>query len=308
MKFTFIGSIISLAFLAIAHAEPKHRVLFFSKSSGFEHSVISWKKDKPSYAEKELMKIGEKQNWEFEFSKDGSKFSKDYLAGFDTLIFYTTGDLTTAGKDKHPPMTKEGKIALHNYVIGGGGFIGLHCATDTFKTKGVPKNENNLDKCDSFICMVGGEFNGHAKQQEATNLVINPKFPGYENLGKSFTLLEEWYALKHLQPDMHVLQVLQTKGMEGGMYQRPNYPVSWARMEGKGRVYYNAMGHREDVWSSDLFQNMIIGAVHWTTGDVTVEIPSNLKEVAPGAMINKHEVIRLIDKGGRVQIPAPKAK
>ncbi len=296
MKYALLSILATAAILTAAQAEPKHRVLFFSKSSGFEHSVISWKKGQPSHAEKVLAGIGEKQNWEFEFSKDGSKFSDDYLAGFDTLIFYTTGDLTTAGKDKQPPMTQEGKAALLNYVKNGGGFIGLHCATDTFKTKGVPKHENNYEKCGDFICMVGGEFNGHGKQQEATNLIINQKFPGYENLGESFTLMEEWYSIKHLAKDMHVLQVLKTEGMEGGDYKRPDFPVAWARMEGKGRVYYNAMGHREDVWTNDLFKNMIIGAVKWTTGDVDIEIPGNLLEVTPHALKNKLEVVRIRDK------------
>ena len=74
------------------------RILFFSKSSGFEHSVISWKKGQPSHAEKVLAKIGKEKNWTFEFSKDGSKFSADYLKGFTTVIFYTTGDLTKPGK------------------------------------------------------------------------------------------------------------------------------------------------------------------------------------------------------------------
>lgn len=296
MKTTILGTFLSITLLAAAQAEPKHKILFFSKSSGFEHSVISWKKGQPSHAEKVLAGIGEKENWEFEFSKDGSKFSEEYLKGFDALIFYTTGDLTTPGKDKQPPMTQEGKKALHDYVKNGGGFIGLHCATDTFKTKGVKKFENDYDKCDDFICMVGGEFIGHGKQQEATNLIINNKFPGYENLGASFTLMEEWYSMKHLAKDMHVLQVLKTEGMEGGDYNRPDFPIAWARMEGKGRVYYNAMGHREDVWTNDLFKNMIIGAVKWTTGDVDAEIPSNLNDVTPGAMNNQHEVVRIRDK------------
>lgn len=306
MKLITFCSLLSLCCLAFAQAEPKQRLLFFSKSSGYEHSVISWKKGKPSHAEKVLAEMGKKQDWEFVFSKDGSKFSKEYLAGFDSLIFYTTGDLTTPGRDKQPPMSKEGEKAIFDYIRNGGGFIGLHCATDTFKTKGVGKYANNHEKCGDFICMVGGEFLGHGKQQKATSRVINPKFPGFENIGKSFTITEEWYSLKHLQPDMHVLTVLETKGMKGKDYARPDYPVSWARNEGKGRVYYNAMGHREDVWSSELFQNMIIGAVHWTSGDVDVDIPANLEEVAPKSMINQHEVIRLIDKGGRVKIPTPK--
>src|SRR5206468_1360856 len=62
----------------------KHRkILFFSKSSGFEHSAISYKTGKPSAAEAVLLELGPKNNWEFTFSKDGSLFSKEYLAQFD---------------------------------------------------------------------------------------------------------------------------------------------------------------------------------------------------------------------------------
>ena len=115
------------------------------------------------------------------------------------------------------------------------------------------------------------------------------RVPGYENLGKSFSLHEEWYALKNINPDVHALQVIETKGMNGDMYDRPNYPTAWARMEGKGRVYYNAMGHREDVWDGDLFKNMIIGAVAWTTGAKDAAVPANLKETAPDFATNKNQ-------------------
>lgn len=75
-----LKSITSLLLLGLAlplHAAPKHRLLFFSKSSGFEHSVITWSKGQPSHAEKVFNELGAKHDWEFEFSKDGSKFSPD---------------------------------------------------------------------------------------------------------------------------------------------------------------------------------------------------------------------------------------
>lgn len=279
---------LGLSLTSLVRAAEPLNILFFSKSSGFEHSVISWKKGKPSHAETVLAEIGKKKSWTFEFSKDGSKFDADYLKQFDTVIFYTTGDLTKPGKDKQPPMSDEGVKALFDYIKSGGGFIGLHCASDTFHTQGKVAKYENHDCASDFICMLGGEFLGHGKQQTATNYVTNPKFPGMETLGKSFSLHEEWYALKNINPDIHALLVIETEAMEGDMYQRPNYPTSWARMEGKGRVYYNAMGHREDVWDGELFQNMIIGAVQWTTGGVDVEIPANLKEVAPEYHINRN--------------------
>src|SRR6266581_1780345 len=117
---------VSLSVLALmlasgfaASAAPKKKILFFTKSSGFEHSVISWRDGQPGYAEKVLLKLGEKNGWEFTFSKDGSKFSKDYLSQFDAVFFYTTGDLCSPGTDKQPPMTPEGKQALLQCVRGG---------------------------------------------------------------------------------------------------------------------------------------------------------------------------------------------
>lgn len=273
----------------LSAAAPKKRLLFFSKSSGFEHPVISWKGGQPSFAEKILMEIGAKQGWEFEFSKDGSKFSKEYLSGFNALVFYTSGDLTKVGKDQQPAMTADGEQALFNYIRGGGGFVGLHCASDTFHTPGdapADANGNNTGHCSPYICMIGGEFITHGAQQTATNKVIDPGFPGYEHAGESFTLQEEWYALKNFNHDMHALTVIDTSTMQGPMYKRPPYPTAWARMEGKGRVYYNAMGHRDDVWTSELYQNMLIGAIRWASGDVQVALTPNLEKVAPEAAIH----------------------
>src|SRR6266542_3373306 len=107
IPFCFAVLVVLLGSCLGAFAAPK-KILFFTKSSGFEHPVISWKNARPSHAEKILQKLGEKNGWEFVFSKDGSKFGKEYLAQFDAVFFYTTGDLCTPGTDKQPPMTPEG--------------------------------------------------------------------------------------------------------------------------------------------------------------------------------------------------------
>ena len=277
----------ALAIPLSLNAAPAHKILFFTKSSGFEHSVISWKSGKPSLADKVFLDLGAKHSWTFEFSKDGSLFSPKYLAGFDAVIFYTTGDLTTVGNDGEPAMTAAGKQALFDYVRGGKGFIGVHSATDTFHTgKDAGLDPTNLN--DAFISMLGGEFIGHGDQQKATNTVTSTKFPGLAAAGPSFCFHEEWYSLKNLNPDMHVITVIDSPSMKGNDYDRPPFPTTWARMEGKGRVFYTAMGHRDDIWSNAVFQDMLVGAIRWTTGDVKAEIPANLKTAAPGAAITRH--------------------
>jgi type 1 glutamine amidotransferase len=280
--------IIVTAFTAMA--APK-KILFFTKSSGFEHSVISWKNGQPSFAEKILLELGKKNGWEFTFSKDGSKFSPEYLAQFDAVFFYTTGDLCSEGTDKQPPMTPAGKQALFDFVRGGKGFIGTHAATDTFHTdneskKGPDRYVNHGEQADPYARFIGGEFIIHGAQQVATNNVIDPSFPGFEKVGDSFAFQEEWYSLKDFSPDDHVLTVIDAPHMKGPMYERPAYPNTWARKEGNGRVWYTAMGHREDVWTNPLFQQILVGGIKWALGEVPADVTPNIKAVAPGAYTN----------------------
>jgi uncharacterized protein len=277
--------------LPAADAAPKRKILFFTKSSAFEHSVISWKKEKPSWAEKTLLELGAKNNWEFTFLKDGTNFTKDYLAQFDAVFFYTTGDLTTPGTDGQPGMPADGKQALIDYVRGGKGFIGSHSASDTFHTsneaaKGPDRYLNHGEQADPYVRLIGGEFIKHGAQQEAKNKVIDPKFPGFEKVGAEFSFAEEWYSLKDFTPDIHVLTVIDAPTMKGDEYKRPPYPSTWARKEGNGRVFYTAMGHREDVWTNPTFQEILVGGIKWALGDVKADVPPNIKEAAPGAYTN----------------------
>jgi type 1 glutamine amidotransferase len=272
-------------------AAPRRKILFFTKSSVFEHSVISWKKGQPSWAEKVLLELGAKHGWEFTFSKDGSKFSPDYLAQFDAVFFYTTGDLCAKGTDGQPPMTPAGKQALFDYVRGGKGFLGTHAASDTFHTnneskKGPDRYVNHGEQADPYVRFLGGEFIKHGQQQKAKNTVIDAKFPGFEKAGNEFTLHEEWYSLKDFTPDLHVLTVIDAPSMKGEEYKRPPYPTTWARKEGAGRVWYTALGHREDIWTNTLFQDILVGGIKWALGELPADVTPNLKEAAPDAYTN----------------------
>ena len=113
-------------------AEGVKKVLFFSKSSGFEHSVIRHVDGKPSLVEEVLTDIGKANGFAFTCTKDGTIFTKKGLAPFDAVFFYTTGDLTKPGNDRQPPMPADGKQVLLDFIASGKGFIGTHSATDTF--------------------------------------------------------------------------------------------------------------------------------------------------------------------------------
>jgi type 1 glutamine amidotransferase len=276
--------------LRVRAQSARRKILFFSKSSGFEHSVIKRKGEELSFAEKILQELGPKHGIEFTFSKDGGLFTAESLARFDAFVFYTTGDLTAAGNDKNPPLTPAGKAALLDAIKKGKGFIGSHSASDTFHTNETAENEtkdrsaryrNYGDKADAYIRMLGGEFIKHGPQQKATMRVADRKFPGLKNAGDSFVLHEEWYSLKDFSDDLHVILVNETAGMTGDEYKRPAFPATWARRHGQGRVFYTSMGHREDVWTNPLFQEILFGGVAWAVGDATADLSPNLKQAAP---------------------------
>jgi type 1 glutamine amidotransferase len=278
---------------------PRKRVLFFTKSSGYEHSVI---KDPskpftafpgsavPGLAFQVLRTLGARNNIEFVFSKDGSLFKPAYLAQFDAFFFYTTGDLTEAGTDGNPPMTAEGKAAFLQAIFEGKGFIGTHSATDTFHSPGGKdikgdRFRNDGDNADPYIKMIGGEFIRHGQQQPSHLIVIDPKFPGIIAVPPDNRMLEEWYTMKNFASNLHVLLVQDTSGMTGPDYARPNYPSTWARMHGQGRVFYTNLGHRDDVWTSEMFQAILVGGINWAVGRVDADVTPNIEQAAPRASV-----------------------
>ncbi len=279
------------AFDSASFAAAKPKILFFSKSSGFEHSVISYKTGQPSLVEKSLATLGEKNGWEFTFSKDGSLFSPEYLTQFAAVFFYTTGDLCAPGTDKQPGMSTAGKQALLDYVAGGGGFIGSHSASDTFHTaneavKGPDRYANHGKDADPYVRMLGGEFIKHGAQQSAKMRCTDAKFPGMEKCADGFEMTEEWYSLKDFSDDVHVLLVQETGTMKGTEYQRPPYPATWARAHGKGRVFYTSMGHRDDVWAHPTFQEILTGGIRYALGEAKADVTPNIHKVTEGAWTN----------------------
>ncbi len=264
----------------VAAAEKKrHKVLYFTRSAGFEHPPITREKpDELSESEKLLTKWGKKGGIDVVCSKDGTVFDDD-LDQFDAFIFFTSGDL--CGKCERPqpggPMSPAGKKKFLAAIEAGKGFVGIHSATDSFRSAGV----------DPYIAMLGGEFIIHGAQQKATMKVVSPKFPGMAGLGKSFTLFEEWYSLFKFAKDLHVILVQETKGMTGEPYQRPPYPATWAHMQGKGRVFYTSMGHNE-IWKNKTFRQVLMGGITWALRDANADVTPNIAEVTPDANKTKY--------------------
>jgi len=268
---------------ASAQTRPagKQKLLCFTRSAGFEHSVVKRNGTELSHSEKILVDMGRRDGYDVECTKDGRVFDGD-LDRYAAFVFYTTGDLTMPSKDGAPPMSAAGKRKFLDAIAAGKGFIGFHSATDTFHSKG--QRFENQAEVDPYIAMIGGEFVIHGEQQEASLWAVSPFF--YKNIGvpsEGLSFTEEWYTGKNFAKDLHVILVQETRFMKGDPYARPDFPQTWVRMHGKGRVFYTSLGHREDVWTNPFFQAIAQGGIAWVMGKFDFEIQPNIDAVTPRA-------------------------
>jgi type 1 glutamine amidotransferase len=284
MKLAIVVALLAAAGSAQAKPRAKKQILFFTKAAGNEHAVIKVVDGQPSLAQKILTELGEKNGFEVTHTKDGRVFTPEGLAKYDGFVFYTTGDLTTEGTDKNPPFPPGGKELLLDAVRRGKAFVGIHVAAATFNDV-EHRFDDAGEKADPYIKMLGGEMIFHGQQQKAHVFCADPKFPGFADAGTGFELFEEWYSLKNLAKDMHVILWMGTWSMmntgKDSVYRRPPYPLAWARNYGKGKVFYTAMGHRDDVWANPMFQSMVVGGIKWATGEAKADLKPNLTAVTP---------------------------
>ncbi len=271
-------------------AAPQKSVLVFTKSSGFEHDVVKRVDGKPSIVDDAVTEVGNKHGFHVGVTKDGRIFDDKQFHSYAAVVFFTTGDLTTLGTDGKPPMSAGGKQNLLKAIEKGMGFVGIHAAADTFHPLPDPKDLSNRyiahgEQQDPYLKMLGAEFiiHGSDPRLQDTSLIVNdPQFPGLEGVTSPVSLKDEWYSLKDFQSDLHAILTIDTHGMKGACYQRAPYPVTWAHMHGRGRVFYTAIGDRPENWKNEFFLNLLGGGIRWAIGDASANVETNLKEAAPG--------------------------
>jgi uncharacterized protein len=163
------------------------------------------------------------------------------LKGASAVVFLlTSGDL---------PLDAAGKRALVAFVQRGGGVVGFHSATDTFH------------HWQGFIRLIGAEFSHHRLPSTQRVIVEDRGNAATARLSRSFAIHEEFYVFKHdPRRSVHVLARLDT-GSHG-----PDRPLVWCRRAGKGRVFYDALGHFPQTWQDPRHVALVRGGLQWALG------------------------------------------
>jgi type 1 glutamine amidotransferase len=232
-------------------ASGKKKLLLYSQSFGFRHSCVT----RPltgelSHTEKAFKRFAEKAGYEVYLSQDHNDLGHlGAMKRFDALVFYTSGD---------PPINRNDLI---KYVSEGGALIGAHCASDTYKD------------WPPYVKLIGGCFQTHGPQDREVILKVEKTdHPATCMLGKEWAVTDEIYQFKEGSFSRDNVDVLTSVDTEKSdlkpqkMEKGKDYPISWYNTEGKGRVFYTALGHREDIWDNPKFQQHLLGGIAWALG------------------------------------------
>jgi type 1 glutamine amidotransferase len=270
---------ITSALPAEPFAKPakNRKLLVFSKTNGFRHASIATGKIA-------LEAMGKKTGaFSVVISDDLQNFEADRLKTFDAVCFLsTTLEVFSPKADELKTMTEEQKTAaseiearlkanLMNFVKSGGGFVGIHAATDTFY--GWPE----------YSRMINGCFDGHPwTAKAAVSIKVEPgqeKHPLVAMFnGENVDFPEEIYQFKapYDSKSVHMLLRLDTgktdMNVKGIKRTDNDFGVAWARPWEKGRVFYCSLGHNHEIyWHPKVLRHYLAG-IQWAMGDYQVEV------------------------------------
>ena len=245
------GIILLLAFSA-CNQKTETRVLVFSKTQGFRHSSI------PN-GKAALLKLGTENNWKVDTTEDASIFTEDNLKKYAAVIFLnTTGNVLNTYQE----------TAFERYIQAGGGFAGIHSATDT-----------EYDWI-WYARMVGGNFESHPKPQEAKLIVTDKNHPSTKHLGDTWTKTDEWYNFKNMNKDVKVLLKIDETSYEGGKHNN-DHPMAWYHDYEGGRAFYTELGHTEESYTDSVYLKHITGGIQYAIGENKNLNYSNVKSQYP---------------------------
>lgn len=114
--------------------------------------------------------------------------------------------------------------------------------------------------------MLGNEFKTHGAQSAVDAVVESPSHPAVAHLASRYRVFDEIYRFtRNNRADVMPLLTLDRYPVDGlaGAGEPADLPLAWARQHGQGRVFYTALGHRDELWADAVFQQHVLGGVRW---------------------------------------------
>lgn len=219
-------------------------ILVFSKTNGYRHASIET-------AVKAIRDAGKKRGWEVVATENGAYFNAVCLRSYRAVIFLsTTGDF----------LTEEQQKAFEKYIENGGGYAGIHSASDC---------EYDWEW---YGTLLGTRFRNHTflpYPVPRAEIMTEPvSHPATDGLPVRWNKKDEWYNFRDNVRGKPGFRVLLT--VDESTYpafwpraMRGDHPISWTHIVGKGRMFYTAIGHNASTYRDPASMKHIVGGIAW---------------------------------------------
>ncbi|MEV4351935.1 ThuA domain-containing protein [Actinoplanes sp. NPDC049596] len=202
------------------------RLLVFTRTAGYRHASI------PAA----VAAVSHFPEVRAEHSEDPSALHD--LTSFDVVMFLSTTD---------DVLDERGRAELRSFVLGGGGFAGVHSAAGTELSNPW------------YGELLGARFRGHPDGvQQAT--LLGPA-------GQEWKFTDEWYGFDQVRDDLEILLTVDESTYAPGDYAMPApHPQAWQRRVGRGRSWYTALGHTDQAWADPDFLAHVRSGIAYAAG------------------------------------------
>lgn len=233
---------------------PLPKVLFFGNPMTSDNDVVRrTRPDELSIAERHFAEVS-KGTFDTTITQDGSDISRENLAKYRAIVFFTA--INPPGVDKD---------ALIEWVAGGGAFVGIHSTANTYQN--YP----------AFGEMLGAYYDRRpwrTKENPQTKVrieVVDKSHPATKHLEETFEIADDIYQFKNFDADkVQLLLSLDPASLDlsnpAVNTKDKHFPVAWAKPHGKGRVFYTALGDWDDTWRDQRYRTHLREGIRWAMG------------------------------------------
>jgi cytochrome c len=213
------------------------KILVFSKTAEFRHSSIGAGKVA-------LMKLGKENGFEVDTTENSALFTEKNLQKYSAIVFLnTTGDILNDAQ----------QVAFERYIQAGGGWVGIHAATDTeYKWQWYNK-------------LAGAYFNGHPSNpnvQQGDVHLVDGSHVSTKEFPKTWKVKDEFYDFKNFNNQVKVLLTIDEKSYKGGKM-GDLHPMSWYHEYDGGKAFYTNFGHEDATFADSVFLKHLMGGLHY---------------------------------------------
>jgi cytochrome c len=241
LRFSLLIILVSFIALSCNKRSGGARILVFKKTAGYHHSSIG-----PGALA--IIKLGQENDFQVDTTSNANMFTDDTLKRYAAVVFLSNTDPSDSLFNNYQ------ENALQRYIEAGGGFVGIHAATDAGYHWGW------------YTRLVGANFNGHPDQQQATIHVVDKNDPSTKDLPEPWVRKDEWYNFKNMNKDVHVLLTIDEKSYKGGT-NGDTHPMAWYHNFDGGRAWYTELGHTDESYAEPNYLKHILGGIKYAIGD-----------------------------------------